>query len=448
MSESKTVQAYLEQVAEQIRWKRARFAVVAELEQHLNDQKDAFAAQGKENAEQLAVEEMGDPVSVGLELDCIHRPKPQWKLLLLTVGLALSGSILRVWLTADWTAYYMNINPFRTGFAFLFGCVALLAGYFLDCSRLGRHVIKIYIGALILGLLLLKLSPTISGVSYYTRYTALIYPTIYALWVYANRGKGWAGLLLSMVGAIPLSAILILAPYTFGLLMFLFIGFVLMLAAAWNNWFGIGRWKSVLPPMLCAGAMVGAMLSYNESFVKRLALALHPEQDPLGAGYQSLSIRKALSVSQWLGEGTWSSDISPYPFAWTVPGCDSDGLLTTLIYKMGYLPFLLIVLVFMALAACLVHKCLKQKSQLGKAVAGTVVMTLLIQALFSLAWTMGYTLFPSSFPLIVGNLNTVVNMGLIGLALSVFRGESITQDIPCKEDLHPHYRIKVTIQKV
>ena len=51
------------------------------------------------------MEEMGDPISVGAELDRIHRPKPQWGLLTLTVLLALAGAVLRVVLTADWSAY-------------------------------------------------------------------------------------------------------------------------------------------------------------------------------------------------------------------------------------------------------------------------------------------------------------------------------------------------------
>ena len=73
MSKDKTVQAYLDTVAAQIRWKRARAMVTWELARHLEDQRSAFAAAGYANAEQLAVEEMGDPVSVGAGL----HPPPQ-----------------------------------------------------------------------------------------------------------------------------------------------------------------------------------------------------------------------------------------------------------------------------------------------------------------------------------------------------------------------------------
>ena len=85
MPEPDRIRTYLETAGEQIRWERARRVVIPELRQHLEDQRDAFAAEGQEEAERLAVEEMGDPVSVGAELDRIHRPKPQCGLLALSL---------------------------------------------------------------------------------------------------------------------------------------------------------------------------------------------------------------------------------------------------------------------------------------------------------------------------------------------------------------------------
>jgi len=93
LPERKTIAAYLEAVQGQIRWKRARPLLVRELERHLEDQRDDFLKEGKapDEAERLAVEDMGDPVTVGTELDRIHRPRPQWGLLGLTIALAAIG---------------------------------------------------------------------------------------------------------------------------------------------------------------------------------------------------------------------------------------------------------------------------------------------------------------------------------------------------------------------
>ena len=84
------LEEYLDSVCEQIRWKRAREGTVQELRTHLLDQTDAYLELGMdEDAAALeSVRQMGDPVETGVLLDRIHRPKPQWGLLALTVALA------------------------------------------------------------------------------------------------------------------------------------------------------------------------------------------------------------------------------------------------------------------------------------------------------------------------------------------------------------------------
>ncbi len=447
--EHKTIQDYLETVAQQMRWKRARPVVVAELKQHLEDQRDSFVAKGCENAEQLAVEEMGDPVIVGTELDCIHRPKPQYGLLLFTILFALTGVLLRVWLTASWEPYNMNIDPQRTVLAWMIGVGALLCGYFLDYARLGLYGRTVYVVALVISIGTLMWSPRIMGASYYTRYVTLLFPVVYAFWLYTCRRKGWIGLLLALAGGIPLPVICLQAPYLFGLLTLLLTGFVLLVAAAWSDWFGIGRRNTLLFVMFCTIGMVAiTFLSVFSSgyATERLSILLHPELDPLGRGYQACMIQEVLGVSQWFGEGTVEG--SQYPFELQVPGCDSDAFLTTLIYKLGWLPFLLLILLFVLLVVWLLYRCIHQKSQLGKWVVLSVVSTLSMQALCSVTWNLGYTFYDSSFPLIVGNLNMIINMWMIGLVLSVFRAENIARDdLRNKVPSLPRYHIKIELQK-
>ncbi|MDM8237760.1 permease prefix domain 1-containing protein [Pseudoflavonifractor phocaeensis] len=451
MSECNTIQAYLDAVAEQIRWKRAKPVVLAELEQHLEDQRDTFASEGCANAEQLAVEEMGDPVSVGTELDRIHRPKPQWGLLTLTVLLALAGAVLRVVLTADWSVYGENFYLRRTVLAFVLGCGALLLGYFLNYVQLGRWGRALYFVGLVVGIWALTRSPGISGRSYYTSYVTLCYPVVYVFWLNTWRRKGWMGLTAALLGGIPLGMICMFGPHMFSLVMLFVVGTVSALLAAWNDWFGMGRQKSVgavlLWKLAVAGVTAGSVFLSGDGF-RRLAVVLHPERDPMGSGYQASMIRQALETAQWVGAGEWSIAISGRPYETTVPGCDGSALLTTLIYKLGWLPFLAVVLVFGVLVVWMLSRCLRQKSQLGKMVVLAVFLTLSGQAVCSVAWNLGFTLYSSEFPLLIGNLSSVVNMGLIGLALSVFRGENIAQN-PIYNEL-PHllrYRVRIILGK-
>lgn len=89
---------FLEAVTEQIRFEKAREMISDELENHIEDQKEAFMSEGISETEsyQKAIEDMGDPVEVGISLDRIHRPKMEWKMILLVLGLKHFGIVFPI----------------------------------------------------------------------------------------------------------------------------------------------------------------------------------------------------------------------------------------------------------------------------------------------------------------------------------------------------------------
>lgn len=87
-------QEYLKSLTEQIRTKRARTMVAEEVEAHIEDQKQDFMAHGlgEEEAESMAVVEMGDPVEAGVKLDRVHRPKMEWTVLMAILIISIWGN--------------------------------------------------------------------------------------------------------------------------------------------------------------------------------------------------------------------------------------------------------------------------------------------------------------------------------------------------------------------
>lgn len=419
------MEQFLDTAMDQVRWKRAKAPLRRELETHLLDQQDACLEQGMapEEAQAEAVRQMGDPVVVGQELDRVHRPQPQWGLLGLTLLLALTGGILRVGLTA---AMPDAIQVSQTVLALLLGCGCLLGAYFLDYTFLGRYARIVYWGAVVLGGLSLIFSPNYNNASYYTRYVVLLYPVAYAALVYALRGKGWKGLALAILGGVPLAVIAMLAPYLLGLVILLVTGALLLLCAVCRDWFGVGKHAGtlalVLLLLLCGALCLYCGLSQGY-FQKRLTLLLHPEADALGAGYMATAIQSALAGAQWLGEGTiggfFGDSTTP------LPESGRDALLTTLIHRLGWMPFLALMLTVAGTLAWVLVKCLRQKNELGRLISLAVVLTLGLQAVSSLLLNLGYPFTSGTFPLLVGNLHSILDMGLLGLALSVFRQEKM-----------------------
>ena len=433
-----TIRAYLDAVGEQIRWRRARPAAIRELEQHLEDQREEFLAGGHppEEAERLAVEEMGDPAAVGAELDRFHRPRPQWGLLAVTLALLLVGSWLRYDLTRVGAPWEEDLDPFRCALSAVAGAAALIVGYFLDVSRLLRWAKWVYIGAVAAGVLSLHLSPDVNNASYFTRYVVLFYPAAYAFWLYACRGKGWQGLLAAVVGGIPLASIGVEAPFLQGVIQLLVIGCFLLLLAIWMGWFTVPRRQGMAAVGGLASAMAGAVLwmFLRAGFgASRIQILLHPETDPMGAGYQGVMAQRVLEASRLVGEGdleirTHTLFGMKLPPEMILPEWSHDFLPATMVYRLGWLPYLLLLAALAVLFAWMLRRCACQRSQSGKLLALAVVGTLAVQSVFAVVLNLGFVLFSAQLPLVTGNLHSVVDCALIGLALAAFRSESVLRD--------------------
>lgn len=424
---SDAMQSYLTTVAEQIRWKRARSPLTRELESHLLDEYEACRSIGmtEAEAEEEALRQMGDPVTVGLALDEVHRPKPQWGLLCLSMLLVLAGAFLRTWLKMEAGS---DFSIAKTLASVLLGTIALFAGYFCDYTRLARHAGWIYGGAVLLGLFSLSYSPILNGISYYTRYITLLFPTVYALLLFRLRNSGWRGLALALLALAPLLTLAEVIPYFFGCFLLLFIGWLLLVIAAWNRFFQPNRTPLLLSllgaPVLVMGTLL-YLLNTRAYPLLRLNYALHPETDPFGVGYLGCVIREALSSAKVWGQGSFSPLYGGEPYWRIVPDGSGTCLLATLVHRFGWLPVLLLCSILLTVLIGAFLLCLRQKHMLGQLLSLSIVLTLGIQAMTNLVYNLGFTLFSASCPFLSGNLSSVLDMALMGLLLSIFRQENL-----------------------
>ena len=111
----------------------------------------------------------------------------------------------------------------------------------------------------------------------------------------------------------------------------------------------------------------------------------------------------------------------------------------------GWVPLLVLVAALAVLLLWILVKGLRQSYLPGRFVVLSVTLTLGLQTLFSVALNLGFVLFSASLPLIVGNFQTVLDMALIGLALSVFRGDSIAREAP-EGPLRPRKRLRIRVE--
>ena len=147
-------QEYLKSLTEQIRTKRARTMVAEEVEAHIEDQKQDFMAHGlgEEEAESMAVVEMGDPVEAGVKLDRVHRPKMEWTVLTAILVINIMGLILQAVVTSSFPTMNMStLEAFKDNFlyggiwsAMLIGIAVMLGICYLDYSILVKWSFPIW----------------------------------------------------------------------------------------------------------------------------------------------------------------------------------------------------------------------------------------------------------------------------------------------------------------
>ena len=426
-----TIRDYLDTVTAQIRWKRARAAAARELETHLEDQRNEFLAEGRspEEAERLAVEEMGDPVAVGTDLDRLHRPKSQWKMLCLlavALGVWLALRLVERWGVSYWSEYVVSFG----------GIVLLAAGlatgiYLLDYTLLAK-------AALPLAVLLTAAAALGGGFQFQMGYThdlgqyiILLLPVAMALAVYGLRSRGTGGLALCcLLGLLPAVCYLPGSPLRF---LWALWGAPPVL---WVSLFGVTG-------VLVAGVKLGAfgarrrnwqlVAAYGTAVLVCLAATflLQPGQ---------------LSMSR---EMTWAWEIVRHAKLAGMVELDPalmgnarlelrftgyDGYMLAVLANYGWLGLALIQAPAAAILIFGWRKLRRQASLLGRLLGTAALAVLTWQAaavlIQNLAGLRGLlTCFPYPF-LSDGGTALVVDCALLGLLLSIFREEAIVRDAP------------------
>lgn len=177
MSEyEKSISDYINAVKQGIKWKRARDVATQELSDHINDLYDAFLADGVEEEKALAmsIQEMGSADLVAAELNSVHKPKTNWRLIVAVFGLLVIGIVMRM--------YSSSVVVTKSDvFAVLMGIVASVILYYSDYTILIRKPRVLY--CLLSGLTVISLVYEFrnggTAASYhYSFYLMLLFPIV------------------------------------------------------------------------------------------------------------------------------------------------------------------------------------------------------------------------------------------------------------------------------
>jgi len=422
------INEYAASVSQQIRWKRAHLRVSEEITNHIVDGRDYYIAQGfdEETATDKAIADTGDSMTIGTQLDRIHRPKPQWAMFAWVTGFLIVGLFISLFIFDD--VNVTNTLLTRRLVLTAIGVVVMMAAYFADFTILGKYPRRICLGVglLVTGTYSLSGFGTqlvVLDMQFQLQALALLLPVVFAPIIFISRNKKYWGLLGCLMVYGLLCLVTLNANQLSGFVHFAIIGMALLIVAVVKNWFGINRVIGVVLTLVPYIIFLVAMIfiyGRGNWISARLMGVINPHNDPLGFGFLAIQARELLSNAVLVGEGVMPDF---FPQAWLY----SDFILSTIIIRFGWLAFAVVMSAVLIFMGKVVVRCMKQKSGLGFYVSIAVALTLLVQIFMYVVFNMGFTFTHISLPLISpGNSAMLINMALIGFMLSVFRtGDSV-----------------------
>lgn len=426
---------YIGILTEQIRCVKAREGVAEEIRNHIEDQAEAYEEAGMPHEEAVgeAVRQMGDPVEAGVELDRVHRPKMDWRLVLITVlldvgGLLTLAAIQWAGAGADGTqaVYVWSWNQFLYMGA---GLLIMVGVCMLDYSFIGRYSWWLY--GLFFGgqILQFVLGDSVNGMYRDMIIPMYLFVPVYAGVLYRLRGQGLGGVvkgILLMLPALCVSWRLIPSVSTAVCIYVICTG--MLLTAILCRWF-VGSRKQLAAALAGVGILFPAMIAGVVFFAfmadyqrMRFRAWLSPEEFRSGAGYIYHMMRQALESSRWFGSAYGQGAEVMFPV-------DEYSLLG-LVFYFGIFAGLAAAAAFAYFLCHVFSVSLRQRNQLGMMVGMGCSLVLAVNILLGAAVCFG--LVPATTVIIPfftqGIRAAVVYHVLIGLLLSVCRYRNVLRD--------------------
>jgi cell division protein FtsW (lipid II flippase) len=418
-------QIFLNEVTDQIKSKEAKAYVAKELNYHLKEAKNTWMEKGlsEGEAEEKAVEQMGSPTKLGIQMNKLHRPKVDWWLVtLLVAALGLSFlPMVSLGYMEDWHYIIYKILIVLIGVTATVGVMLVdyrkwkkLGWLFYTIGILLLVILMFFSNVMINGLPLLKLGPI-------TIESLMALPFFYLAWAsfFTNEKLRIWQFLLFFLSPI----LLILAVASIPTLYLYFVMVFVMLW--WSKYSKKVKWlitTGTFSIILVIGIVAWQFVKSYQ--IVRLLALFEPEKYADGAGFMILKSQELMTKAGWFG---WFDGFGQPRIKEFIPEAHTNFVFVSFTYSYGWLFGVLLVTILLLFAVRMIVIHPKIKDSYGKLLLIGGVALYSIQLLSNIGMVLGFfPLTTMSLPFIsYGLMPTVLNAILIGVVLSVYRRKDL-----------------------
>lgn len=442
------IKDFLEKVCNEIKYKPIREEISKELENHIEESKEAYIHKGEseEIAINKAIADMGDAEVIGKTLNKIHKPKLDYKLIILLLIL-LCFTFLVVGIKTTSHVFSEGEGPFfvKTIVYLIIGFILGLAIYFMDYTKIAKYSNYIYIVSSILIIYtVISSHHLINGIPYlnigniYIPINRVVMPLflISFIGLIQNVGKHKVEFRVldletiqidkSLVKIIILSVFSLLLLASIPSLTSAFIlGIAYMIIATVkiikDSHKKVTNLLKLYGVIFALGIICIISLTTAPYRLERIVTTFYPETDPEGAGWLGINRKLIIESASMFGE---AEDMSN---ALDLFDAGTQFAFISILAHYGWIVAILLIVTIILISIKLIINSIKVKDAYGKMIIIGISCLFIFQSVFNVLMNLNLW-FESGFELpfvSYGGTGLIMNMACLALVLSIYRRKDI-----------------------
>ena len=443
------IKDFLEKVCNEIKYKPIREEISKELENHIEESKEAYIHKGEseEIAINKAIADMGDAEVIWKTLNKIHKPKLDYKLIILLLIL-LCFTFLVVGIKTTSHVFSEGEGPFfvKTIVYLIIGFILGLAIYFMDYTKIAKYSNYIYIVSSILIIYtVISSHHLINGIPYlnigniYIPINRVVMPLFLISFIgfIQNVGKHKVEFRVldletiqidkSLIKIIILSVFSLLLLASIASLTSAFIlGIAYMIMATVkiikDSHKKVTNLLKLYGVIFALGIICIISLTAGAPYLlERMITTFQPETDPEGAGWLGINRKMIIESAGMFGE---AEDMSN---ALELFDEGTEFAFISILAHYGWIVAILLIVTIILISVKLIINSIKVKDAYGKMLIIGISCLFIFQSVFNVLMNLNLW-FESGFELpfvSYGGTGLIMNMACLALVLSIYRRKDI-----------------------
>ena len=444
------IKEFLDSVCEQIKYKPIRKNISEELQNHIEESKENYIKEGLEEqiAEEKAIKQMGEAQEIGKKLNKIHRPKLDWKLLLiLMILLCFSGLVVLIKSRNDIELFGMEGESIKKFIMFvIIGMVVSIPIYFINYTKIKKYSNLLYLLATLSIIWALLFGSFVNGKPYIYLHLMTIAPEIVAIPLYIVAFIGFISKskrenkietsilkytkirinmdLVKIIGLSILSLVFlelipsITSVWTLGLT-YMILGTAKILQVKENKIKNMVKlWGSVI---LIGIFILMQILTSNPYILNRLIASINPRSDATGDGWIAIERKSIIESAKLWGEAENTSN------AIDLFDEGTNFAFISVLAHYGWIVSIGIVLAIITFSIKLILNAIKIRDSYGKLLIIGISSMFILQSIFNILMNLNLWIEAGFYlPFIsYGGGSLVINMMSLTFILAIYRKKDI-----------------------